>query len=119
MATVTVKPRVVAGTDKGGEDLFLDFECTEKDGEFEVVFEDGAECSWEFEVDEDDEEKVVSARCTSGYYEFEWEGTPEDALALALAAGVDKDSNWEWFGSVSEEPKKRWCLEHFADGNAD
>jgi len=117
LATLKVTPHVVCGTDKGGEDLYLCFECTEQGDTHEVTPEDG-NVSWQLEFD-DEGEKVVSLRCVTDYYEHEWEGTPEDLLALAVENGLLDETKWQWHGPVSEEPKRRWKYQHYVTGNAD
>ena len=114
---VTVKPKVVGGVRRGGEDLLLVFEATgEPDGEFVVELVAGNP-SWC--LDDDDDEQTGVWCCTTDNYEFEWRGTQADLHKLAQEAGVTSVQNWEWYGSVSEQPKKRFLFEHFVAGNAD
>jgi len=116
-ATLTVTPHVVSGTNKGGEDLFLCFECTEDASTHEVTPEDG-NVSWDLEFD-DEGEKVVKLSCITDHYEHEWEGTPDDLYALAATNGLLDKTKWQWYGPADQEPKQRWKHQHYVAGNAD
>lgn len=114
-ATLTVTPHVIHGINRGGEDLFLCFECTEDANTHEVTPEDG-NFSWELEFD-DEGEKVVKLSCFTEYHE--WEGTPDDLYALAVANGLLDKTKWQWYGPADQEPQQRWKYQHYVDGNAD
>jgi len=110
---VTVTPRVEAGTDKGGEDLWLDFEAT-GDGPLVVELQPG-DPSW----DEDEDENPGVFSCCTDHYEFEWSGSLLELLKLAEKAGVNDSSNWAWCGPVTKQPQRHWTYSHFVAGNAD
>jgi hypothetical protein len=128
---VKVKPEVVAGTERGGEDLFLVFSCYSFDTEpLELEVEEGQACSlsddadslddedYDEETGEPDPEKVTYTYCTD-CYEIDWSGTLSDLRELAVKHGVHDESKWSWYGSCSEEPKKRFHVEFYVDGNAE
>ncbi len=117
VAKLVVKPKVVVGEERGGEDLYLSFECTEDGTEFEVEPEDG-DLYWE--LDQDDETgETVGLSCKTEQYEFSWSGTLDDVLKIALDLGLGDKSTWDWCGKAPESPKLCWkCLFH-VDGNAD
>ncbi len=122
----TVEPKVVAGTERGGEDLFLLFTAYEDNKVEGVLLElkDGDDLDWYYEEEneeesEEDEHKGKVYSCTTVQYEFTWEGTHQDLLELYKEQGGDDTTTWNWYGPVSEPPKKRFYLEHFVDGNAD
>ena len=106
-AVLVVKPHVVAGLNKGGEDLFLLFSCAEgqPDSDFELSLENG-NVVWK----SDQEEGTTDFRVNSGEYEFTWEGTKEDLLRLAERKGLRDASKWS-AGS--------WKHKYFVNGNAD
>ena len=113
---VTVEPKTVCGTDRGGEDLFLVFTASgEPSDHFTVEPVDG-DPSWHCEGDDDDPGVLW---CRTGHYEFKWEGTLEDLHQLAEDAGVTCPDEWEWCGPVTSPPQRRWCYEHFVGGNAE
>ena len=113
---VTVTPRVVHGTDRGGEDLFLDFAADGAPDQEPVTVEFGQEGDLTFEEDEDDTSLVV---VTTENYEFEWRGTPEQLAQLAVGAGCQNEANWQWCGPVSGPPAKQFRHEHYVGGNAE
>ena len=111
---VTVTPKVVGGTNRGGEDLFLVFEATADGCDALTVEPRPGDPDWDCD-DELDPEAVWSVR--TGHYEFEWSGTLEDLAEVArqlIATG-----SWEWYGSTSQQPQKHFRCEHFVAGNAD
>jgi hypothetical protein len=116
-AEITVTPHVVTGTDRGGEDLFLCFECTE-DAEHHVVEPTDGNVSWDLEIDDDGEE-VVSLSCTTDHYEHRWGGTPGDLYALAVQNGLLDKTKWQWYGPANQEPKQRWKYQLYVTGNAE
>lgn len=121
---VTVTPRVVSGTDRGGEDLFLDFAADEFDtGPLQVELGDG-DPSWDFADDYDEDEDgnptpESTVSCCTGHYEFEWKGTFAQLVALVRETGVTSEQNWRWTGPASSPPVKVFRHEHFVAGNAD
>lgn len=123
----TVEPHVVAGTDRGGEDLYLLFSAHEDDTVEGVLLEleDGDEVwNWEYEDEEaeedcDDEHEGKVYFCTTSQYKFKWEGTHKDLLKLFVENGGTDTNCWSWYGPVSEPPKKRFILKFYVDGNAE
>jgi hypothetical protein len=115
---VTVSPLLVAGTDRGGEDLFLKFTCEvtgqpdfsqpqDSRGGFMSPFaplKDGI-------VEEDYEMQAGPTE-----YEFMWEGKVAD-LREILKDEIRKESNWSRPGFSSNVCKFEY--KHFVDGNAD
>lgn len=119
---VTVAAKTVAGTDRGGEDLYLVFEATECDGTAPVVDLVDGDPSWfrDEEDEEEDEESPLSRwECRTDHYEFEWRGSLQDLADLAVELGVQDPEKWEWSGPASGPPQKRFRVLHFVDGNAD
>ena len=116
---VTVTPQVVSGTNKGGEDLFLDFEAIGEPSDTFTVEPTSGDPSWncDGEGDEDDPTNVWS--CCTEHYEFKWSGTLADLHKLAVEAGVTDSAEWEWCGKVGGPPERRFRHEHFVAGNAD
>ena len=118
---VTVTPKVVGGTNRGGEDLFLVFEATGEVSDSFVVEPLPGDPDWDCD-DELDPEAVWSVR--TAHYGFEWSGTLKD-LAAIVAGDVTNPRSWEWWatyrerGSTSQQPQKRFRCEHFVAGNAD
>ena len=112
---VTVTPKTVGGTNRGGEDLFLVFEATGEISDSFTVEPLPGDPDWDCD-DELDPEAVWSV-CTA-HYEFEWSGTLKD-LAKIVAGDVTSPRAWEWCGSTSQQPQKRFRCEHFVAGNAD
>jgi len=113
---VTVTPKVVGGTDKGGEDLYLVFTATGEVSDDFVVEPLPGDPDWDCD-DEDDPEAVWS--CCTGHCEFEWSGTLKDLAEVAQAAGATRADSWEWYGPANQQPQKRFRYEHFVAGNAD
>ena len=116
-ATLVVIPHVVSGTERGGEDLYLIFRCTEESAEFEVSPEDGS-VNWELEQD-DETGETVGLYCQTEHYEHSWKGTPSDLLEIAFGLGLLDKSTWKWCGDSFEEPKLEWKHMFFVGGNAD
>lgn len=112
---VTVEPKTVAGTRRGGEDLFLVFKAHGEPSVDFVVEPVSGDPSWDLEGDGPNN----VWKCTTGHCEFEWEGTLEDLHQLALDAGVTNPARWVWYGKATEEPKRRFYHEHFVEGNAE
>jgi hypothetical protein len=146
---VYVTPRVVAGTDRGGEDLFLDFEA-HHDGDTPPVDEpvevllcvrddwEGLTEVRDLTGDEPDEAYLPGVRVyyRSCYYDFEWEGTGEDALAAEFRdySTYKEDqqvrtrkveevfrnpTNWSFCHKPGESPRLRCYFEHYVNGNAE
>jgi hypothetical protein len=150
---VRVTPRVVAGTDRGGEDLFLDLEA-HHDGDTPPVDEpvevllrtaDDWEGLTEVREPAEFEELVLSGELPdekfhsgvrvyyrSCHYDFEWEGTGEDALAAKFRDYSDNQvvvrkvedvfrnsANWAFCHKPGESPRLRCYLEHYVNGNAE
>ena len=115
---VTVKPEVVAGTDKGGEDLFLVFEATGDVSDTFSVEPLPGDPDWGYDGDGDEDDPKATWSVCSGYYEFKWSGTLEDLAEIARQAGVTCADSWEWDGSCLQEPGKRFHCRHFVGGNA-
>jgi len=126
---LTVVPDCVAGTRKGGEDLFLIFTAFEDasvEG-VEVVLKDG-NVSWNFVKWDEEEEGYVqfleedtsgaTLRCVTDTYEFDWVGTQADLVALFEKVGGSDKSKWSWWGSIAEEPKKKFYRQYRVGGNA-
>lgn len=122
-----VTPRVVAGTDRGGEDLFLDI-VAEVEGntppsleDIEVVgFNADADAHMEpvGEVLEEDGLILGSVEVNSGHYEFEWSGDGNDILDLVRDEFKDPKS-WCFCHQHGEPERLRFYVEYFVDGNAD
>lgn len=121
---VTVTPRVVSGTDRGGENLFLVFAAEgEISDTFTVELGEGVP-DWEvgenYDEDEDGNPTPESElSCCTGHYEFEWKGTLKQLAQLAVEAGCQNEANWQWCGPVSGPPVKRFRHEHYVCGNAE
>lgn len=116
---ITVEPKTVAGTNGGGEDLFLVFRAVGEPSDEFVVEPVSGDPSWDIEGDgdEDDPDNVWS--CCTDHYEFEWRGTLRDLHKLASEVGVTDRSRWVWSGSVGGTPQAKFVSEHLVAGNAD
>lgn len=126
---LTVVPDCVAGTRKGGEDLFLIFTAFEDasvEG-VEVVLKDG-NVGWNFVKWDEEEEGYVDfleedtsgalVRCATDDYDFDWVGTQDGLVALFEEVGGSDKSKWSWWGPITEEPKKRFYRQYRVGGNA-
>ena len=137
---VTVTPRVVAGTDRGGEDLFLDF-VAYHDGDTPPVEESVEEVQLGLEEWDGLTEVLDEETCDGGpevcyrtcHYEFEWTGTGKGALqaefqsynednqgAVRKVESVFRNpANWHYCHKPGEPPRLKCCWEHYVDGNAE
>ena len=116
---ITVKPRVVSGTGKGGEDLFLDFEATGAPSDTFTVDPVDGDPSWDCEGDGDEDDPANVWSCRTDAYEFQWKGTLADLHKLAIEAGVADVAEWEWSGNADLDAVQRFQYQHFVAGNAD
>jgi hypothetical protein len=116
-AVVNVVPEVVAGLDKGGEDLYLAFTCE--------VGSDVPPTNFRCKLDltKGDGYSVRAhangeVRYHTDFYELEWCGTDETAFELVKDKLADK-KNWAFCHKPGEEPRLRFYHRHYVDGNAD
>jgi hypothetical protein len=116
---VTVTPKVEAGTDRGGEDLFLVFETVGDYNDTFTVETRPGDPSWDCNGNGNEDDPYALWSCYTEHYEFSWEGTLLDLHALAVKVGVTNGNDWEWYGPVNEPPKRRFQFEHFVAGNAE
>lgn len=110
---VAVGTKIVHGTERGGEDLFLTFDTANENpvSEAEVELDLNQEA---FQGEEDNPgQKTLKTFTTE--YDFSWEGTKEDLLAI-LKKALKDDENWSL-----KRGKQVWEFhhEHFVAGNAD
>jgi len=136
MIEVTVNTDLVAGTNRGGEDLYLeftaktpskpDFELFKNQDNIKLILGEGSIKSLRLPDEEDEDEgdgenfldafeadkKIILAE---GEYEFQWVGTKSQLVALAAQLLLDK-KNWSR-GIDSDECK--FEARHFVHGNAD
>lgn len=142
---ISVKPHVVAGTDRGGEDLFLVFfhECdgseiptTEPRLEFELYDSGATITDGDREIDViqphvtlrpgAQEADVIQTRLGAGELSirystecgFTWCGKVEDALAI-IAHMVRDSAYWHFCHSPGEPERLRFEHTYFVDGNAE
>ena len=116
MIKVLVSSVVVAGTDRGGEDLFIKFTASTTE---RPTLNYGLN-DIEIEVGDDiDEIDGVLSVCTEAY-EFEWEGT-RDAIKERVLPFLNSDEYIDGDGWISnlKGTKFIFTLEDFVDGNAD
>lgn len=137
-ARVVVEPVVTAGTDRGGEDLDFHYRLDLGESHHRVGPNTVLEPVWSSDsnadffapgdglndVDFETDEEFYTARLKwwSGHYEFEWTGTPEEALQLA-------SKNYQKDGTPVETVEQRLRelgsrkphveVVHFVDGNAE
>lgn len=120
---LTVYPKVVAGTDRGGEDLYLVFHAQATgplNPEYlevtDLEIDGGRHGGVGVEVLEFDEasHRIMKVRWWSSY-EFEWVGTPED-LKLLVGKYLKEETLWSRPGLRGNLCVFRY--EHFVDGNA-
>lgn len=132
---IYIEPRVEAGTDRGGENLYLDFSAhhdgdTPPNEPIEVVL--STRDDWEGSTIACTEDGEARIRYKSPHYEFEWEGTGDDALGLILRSyegrkvietqilDYFKDpSSWQYCHKPGQSPKLVCELEYLIDGNAE
>lgn len=123
MITVTVNTDLVCGTDRGGEDLFLDFSAeTPEKPDFES-FKDlnnikivlGEEGLHNLSGSIDSFEAGRQVKLTDGQYEFEWTGTKGDLAKLASSLLCNKKN---WSREVDSDGCK-FLVSHFVGGNAE
>lgn len=137
MAKLRVTPVVLAGLNRGGENLFLDFKCTVEGEtvptEFDVLLDvdddhEGLSVELEDEEDEEDEEGETEytdenpyrgkVKYHTNHYEFEWEGTSADALAL-LGDKLKNNRLWQFCHHPGETPRLQFKYRHYVAGNAE
>ena len=132
---IYVEPRAEAGTDRGGEDLYLDF-TAHYDGDtppsepIEVVL--STRDDWEGSTTIHTEDGEVRIRYKSPHYEFDWEGTGDDALGLIVKSyegrkvivtqvldHFKKREYWQYCHKPGQSPRLVCKVECFIDGNAE
>ena len=130
---IYVSPVVIAGTQRGGEDLQFCYRaehCGENpptDEEVEVVLycaEDHEDLSVQILEDieeiEDDEYADVRVRYTTNYYEFTWEGKGEDALKTGpILEHFKNPENWAYCHKPGQPARLRCERTELIEGNAE
>ena len=115
MHKVHCSPEVVAGTDKGGEDLFLLFTLYldhQPDLTEPLTVVPGV--GWDKEPNEDDKVQSEFSVETSAY-NFKWAGNAEDLVKLVQSA-FKNEANWT---RSFDGSKYNFKWRYFVDGNAD
>ena len=121
-----VTPRVVAGTDRGGEDLFLDV-VAEVEGNTPPSLEDIEVVGFNADlvhiepigdVLEEDDLILGKVKVTSPHYEFEWSGDGNDILDL-VRDEFQNPKSWCFCHQHGEPERLRFYSELYIDGNAD
>jgi hypothetical protein len=140
---VTVEPKVVAGLNRGGEDLFLVLTAEVNGSEVPTELGDAVwgelntgGCSVlptdEAAVEADEVQYLTNGehKFRTYHHEHTWTGTPEQALELteydhntelrtALREVLLRPGNWFFCHRPGEEPRLRASYECYLDGNAD
>jgi hypothetical protein len=140
---IIVYPVVVAGPDRGGEDLWLDFsavidltkhpelkEATADRRQFAMELNTIWHHKGEISVDFGCGDEVASSHfdTTLGgcpeveyrtpHYGFSWKGTPEDALGLIRERLLDPRS-WKVSYRIGDHPHVEFRHRHYVAGNAE
>lgn len=115
MHKVSCLPEVIAGTDKGGEDLFLAFTLsTDHKPDFNEPLTVVPGVGWDKEPNEDDEVQSEFSVETSAY-NFKWAGSSLDLVKLVESA-FKNEANWSRSFNGS---KYNFKWRYFVNGNAD
>ena len=130
---VFVEPEVVAGLERGGEDLFLLVKAEHVGNtppvgeELEVLLpttDDYEGCSVSYEGKEDSDWVQGPVKFHTDFYEFEWEGTGRDVLALTSGEKTVEEvlrnqASWTFCHKPGEPSKLRCQVNVFVCGNAE
>lgn len=122
MLRVDVHAKAVAGTDRGGEDLYLVFETDttkrpnlKKPGGFVVNMSEVGNVGCNGRALEDNSDIIRKIRYTTYHNEFKWEGTEDDLIEIVASKLKDK----QYWSRPFDGKKFSFKYEHFVHGNAD
>jgi len=119
-----------SGTNKGGEDLNLIFSAETplndpatfgealQTAEIEVIFVEGHGANLDPLEGDLDNDQIDRVRYKTFHYDFNWEGTRADALAL-VEESIRDPRHWKAQGAIGGPQKAVFTQEVFIDGNAD
>lgn len=120
---IYAQPKVVSGTNKGGEDLFINFAGSTderpdlKEIPFNVLICLTCGNGVVNEVLHDDGHDIKAVKWTTSAYQFEWEGTNDQLAGIVLPYLKDPEN---WTTTLDAQAGAwKFSYDHFVNGNAD